>query len=109
MASVAPAGRPGWSRLRQTRRSGRDHLRTRETCGLVSPKWVPQMADHLQVMRGLVRRAGVNYPVLTPNLQGFEAAVAAGASEVAVFAAASESFSQKIFDRCPKDWSLDVS
>lgn len=66
-----------------------------EVTSFVSPKWVPQMADHLQVMRGLVRHAGVNYPVLTPNLQGFEAAVAAGASEVAVFAAASESFSQK--------------
>lgn len=70
-------------------------LRDIEVTSFVSPKWVPQMADHLQVMRGLVRHAGVNYPVLTPNLKGFEAAVAAGAKEVAVFAAASEAFSQK--------------
>ena len=66
-----------------------------ESASFVSPKWVPQMADHADLMRRLVRKPGVNYPVLTPNLKGFEAAVAAGASEVAVFAAASESFSQK--------------
>jgi len=61
----------------------------------VSPKWVPQMADHDALMRALPRRPGVAYPVLTPNLQGFEAAVAAGADRVAVFAAASEAFSKK--------------
>ncbi len=70
-------------------------LRDIEATSFVSPKWVPQMADHDAIMRGLVRRPGVNYPVLTPNLKGFEAAAAAGATEVAVFAAASESFSQK--------------
>ena len=70
-------------------------LRDIESASFVSPKWVPQMADHAELMRRLVRKPGVNYPVLTPNLQGFEAAVAAGATEVAVFAAASESFSQK--------------
>ena len=68
-------------------------LREIEATSFVSPKWIPQMADHDQLMRSLQRRAGVRYPVLTPNLQGFEAAMAAGADEVAVFAAASESFS----------------
>jgi hydroxymethylglutaryl-CoA lyase len=66
-----------------------------EATAFVSPKWVPQMADHEAVLRGIERRPGVRYPVLTPNLRGFETAVAAGAQEVAVFAAASESFSQK--------------
>ena len=66
-----------------------------EVTSFVSPKWVPQMADHAELMRALPRRAGVDYPVLTPNLQGFEAALAAGADYVAVFAAASEAFSQK--------------
>ncbi|MBS1766458.1 MAG: hydroxymethylglutaryl-CoA lyase [Acidobacteria bacterium] len=66
-----------------------------EATSFVSPKWVPQMADAAEVMAGLVRKAGVRYPVLTPNLKGFEAAVDAGAGEVAVFAAASESFSHR--------------
>lgn len=70
-------------------------LKTIEATAFVSPKWVPQMADHSDVMRGLARREGVSYPVLVPNLRGFEAAVVAGATEVAVFAAASETFSQK--------------
>ena len=70
-------------------------LKDIEATAFVSPKWVPQMADHAEVMRGLKRREDVNYPVLAPNLQGFEAALAAGAAEVAVFAAASESFSRK--------------
>jgi hydroxymethylglutaryl-CoA lyase len=70
-------------------------LRDIEATSFVSPKWVPQMADHAQIMQGLRRHPGVNYPVLAPNLKGFEAAVAAGATEVAVFAAASESFSQR--------------
>ncbi len=70
-------------------------LREIEATAFVSPKWVPQMADHAEVMRGLVSHEGVRYPVLVPNLKGFEAAVAAGATEVSVFAAASEAFSQK--------------
>ncbi|WDS38202.1 hydroxymethylglutaryl-CoA lyase [Pseudoxanthomonas sp.] len=70
-------------------------LRHIEATAFVSPKWVPQMADHEAVMRGVPRRAGVTYSALTPNLKGFEAALAAGADEVAVFGAASESFSQK--------------
>lgn len=66
-----------------------------EATAFVSPKWVPQMADNAEVLRGIARRPGVAYPVLVPNLQGFDAAVEAGASEVAIFAAASESFSKK--------------
>ena len=66
-----------------------------EATSFVSPKWMPQMADNAQVMAGITRKPGVSYPVLVPNLQGFEAAVAAGATEVAVFGAASETFSEK--------------
>ncbi len=66
-----------------------------EAASFVSPKWVPQMADGAEVMAGIKRRPGVRYSVLTPNLKGFENALAAGADEVAVFGAASESFSQK--------------
>ena len=66
-----------------------------EATSFVSPKWVPQMGDNAEVMARIARRPGVAYPVLTPNLKGFEAALAAGAAEVAVFGAASESFSQK--------------
>ncbi|HEX9813227.1 MAG TPA: hydroxymethylglutaryl-CoA lyase [Burkholderiales bacterium] len=66
-----------------------------EATAFVSPKWIPQMADSAEVLAGLKRKLGVVYPVLTPNIKGFEAAVAAGAEEVAVFGAASESFSQK--------------
>ncbi|WP_166267577.1 hydroxymethylglutaryl-CoA lyase [Marinobacter caseinilyticus] len=66
-----------------------------ESASFVSPKWVPQMGDAAEVMAGIRRKAGVRYSVLTPNLKGFENALAAGADEVAVFGAASESFSQK--------------
>jgi isopropylmalate/homocitrate/citramalate synthase len=70
-------------------------LRTVEATAFVSPKWVPQMADHTEVLEGIRRKPGVSYPVLAPNLKGFEAARAAGAEEVAIFPAASESFSRK--------------
>jgi hydroxymethylglutaryl-CoA lyase len=66
-----------------------------EATSFVSPKWVPQMADAAEVMARIHRKPGVRYPVLTPNLKGFEAAVAAGADEVAVFVAASEAFSRR--------------
>jgi len=66
-----------------------------EATSFVSPKWVPQLADAAEVMAGIQRRPGVRYAVLTPNMKGFDAAVAAGADEVAIFASASESFSQK--------------
>jgi len=70
-------------------------LRVIEATAFVSPQWVPQMADAAEVMAGIERRAGVGYPVLVPNEKGLEAALAAGATEIAVFAAASEAFSQK--------------
>lgn len=70
-------------------------IRSIEATAFVSPKWIPQMADHTEVLEGIRRRPGVSYPVLTPNLKGFEAAKAAGATEVAVFGAASEAFSKK--------------
>ena len=66
-----------------------------EATAFVSPKWVPQMADAADVMARIHRKSGVRYPVLTPNLKGFEAALAAKADEVAVFVAATESFSRK--------------
>jgi hydroxymethylglutaryl-CoA lyase len=66
-----------------------------EATAFVSPKWVPQMADAHDVMTRISRKEGVTYPVLTPNLKGLEAAIAAGATEVSVFGSASESFSQK--------------
>src|SRR6185369_3334640 len=66
-----------------------------EATAFVSPKWVPQMADHTEVLERIRRKPGVSYPVLTPNLKGFEAARAAGATEVAIFGAASEAFSKK--------------
>lgn len=70
-------------------------LKRIEATAFVSPQRIPQMADHEAVMRGAPRRAGVRYSALVPNLRGFEAAVAAGCEEVAVFGAASESFSQR--------------
>lgn len=66
-----------------------------EAGSFVSPKWVPQMAGSAQVFAGINRHPGVTYAALTPNLQGAEAALAAGVGEVAVFAAASEAFSQR--------------
>ncbi len=66
-----------------------------ESGSFVSPKWVPQMADTDAVLAGITRRDGVDYPVLVPNMRGLEAALAAGVGEVAVFGAASESFSRK--------------
>jgi len=66
-----------------------------EAGSFVNPKWVPQMADSDAVFNGINRKTGVTYAALTPNLQGYERAVAAGANEVAIFAAASEAFSQK--------------
>ena len=76
-------------------RLGMAGLKTIEAAAFVSPKWVPQMGDAAEVMTSLPRRAGVSYPVLVPNLKGFEQALAAGAEEIAVFGAASEAFSQK--------------
>lgn len=81
-------------------------LPTVEVTAFVSPKWVPQMADHDTVLRGIRHKPGVNYPVLTPNIKGYDNAVAAGAQEVAIFGAASESFSKKNIN-CSIDESLE--
>jgi len=70
-------------------------VRVIEATSFVSPKWVPQMGDNSAVMQGIKRHTAAVYPVLTPNLQGFDAAIQAGATEVAIFGAASESFSRK--------------
>ena len=70
-------------------------LKEIEVTSFVSPKWVPQMADNAEVMAGIGRLAGVRYSVLTPNLQGFEAALKSKPDEIVVFGAASEAFSQK--------------
>lgn len=66
-----------------------------ESGSFVSPKWVPQMAGSAEVLQRIDRKNGVTYPALTPNLKGYELAKAAGVTEVAIFGAASESFSQK--------------
>ena len=87
-------------------RLGASGLKTIEATAFVSPKWVPQMADNAEVMRQITRLDGVTYPVLTPNLKGLEAALATGVTEVAVFAAASEAFSQKNIT-CSIDESIE--
>jgi hydroxymethylglutaryl-CoA lyase len=70
-------------------------FRNIEAASFVSPKWVPQMADGAQVMSAIERRPGTVYSVLTPNMKGFDGAVAARADEIVIFGAASEAFSQK--------------
>lgn len=70
-------------------------LKDIEVTGFVSPKWVPQLADSVEVCEGLTADETVNYSALTPNMKGFEKAHACGIKEVAVFTAASESFNQK--------------
>ena len=86
---------PTETKIEFIKRLAESGLKTIEATAFVSPKWVPQMADHDEVLRALPRKQGVAYPVLVPNMLGFERAGAAGASEVAVFAAASETFSQR--------------
>ncbi|KAH8329114.1 hypothetical protein KR074_003906, partial [Drosophila pseudoananassae] len=70
-------------------------LKTIEATSFVSAKWVPQMGDNTEVFCGIRKVPGISYPVLTPNIKGFESALAAGAEEVAVFGAASDAFSLK--------------
>ena len=67
-------------------------LQTIEATSFVSPKWVPQLADAAEVFAGIMKKTGVSYPVLVPNEQGYERARAVGATEIAVFTAASEAF-----------------
>ncbi|MFQ3207642.1 MAG: hydroxymethylglutaryl-CoA lyase [Glaciecola sp.] len=76
-----------------------------ESGSFVSPKWVPQMATSSNVFKGIKRKIGVTYAALTPNMKGFEAAMAVNANEVAIFGAASEAFSQKNIN-CSIDESL---
>jgi hydroxymethylglutaryl-CoA lyase len=101
---------PTATKLELIRRLASNGLSSIEATAFVSPKWVPQMADAAAVIAGLplddAARAGVSFPVLTPNLKGLEAALAAGAREVAVFGAASEAFSQKNIN-CSIDESLE--
>jgi hydroxymethylglutaryl-CoA lyase len=66
-----------------------------EATAFVSPKWVPQMVDNADVMAGIHRKTGVAYPVLVPNRKGLDSAIAAGANEVVVFGAATETFSRR--------------
>ncbi len=81
-------------------------LKVIESGSFVSPKWVPKMADTAAVLAGIKRRPGVHYPVLVPNMKGLEGALAADVTEIAVFAAASETFSQKNIN-CSISESLD--
>jgi hydroxymethylglutaryl-CoA lyase len=101
---------PTATKLELIDRLGACGLGAIEATAFVSPKWVPQMADSAEVMHGLMhdnaRRPGVSYPVLVPNMKGFEAALAAGVQEIAVFGAASEAFSQKNIN-CSIAESLD--
>jgi hydroxymethylglutaryl-CoA lyase len=78
--------------IQRLAQAGISHI---EAGSFVSPKWVPQMADSFAVMQGIARKESVRYAALTPNKRGFDQAIAAKANEVAIFAAASESFSQK--------------
>ena len=86
---------PAAVKIELVRRLQAAGLREIEVTSYVSPKWVPQMADNHEVMAGITRQAGVRYSVLTPNLKGFEAALADRPDEIVVFGAASEAFSQK--------------
>ncbi len=70
-------------------------LQSVQATAFVSPKWVPQMADNVQVMAGIKQKPGVSYPVLVPNRKGLDAALAAGCKEIVVFGAATEAFSKK--------------
>lgn len=86
---------PAATKIELIRRLADCGLPVVEATSFVSPKWIPQLADAAEVMAGLNLQSATRYPVLVPNLQGLDRAVQAGAREVAVFAAASESFSQK--------------
>src|SRR5918999_970 len=101
-----PAEVPTTVKVELIERLGDAGLPAVEATAFVSPKWIPQMADHTEVMERIRRKPGVCYPVLTPNLKGFEAARAAGATEVAIFGAATEAFSRRNIN-CSIAESLD--
>lgn len=81
-------------------------LQAIEAGAFVSPKWVPQMADSAEVLAGITRKPGVSYPVLVPNMKGYEAAREAHVDEIAVFGAASETFTQRNIN-CTIEESLE--
>lgn len=81
-------------------------LKSIECTAFVSPKWVPQMSDHSQVLRAITRHPGVSYPVLTPNLKGLESALECGVEEIAIFGSASETFSKRNIN-CSMQESLE--
>ncbi len=86
---------PASTKVELVNRLSNAGFRNVESGSFVSPKWVPQMATSMEVMAGIVRKPGVIYSVLTPNMRGFEGALAAKADEVVIFGAASEAFSHK--------------
>jgi len=86
---------PAATKIELINRLSETGLRTIEATSFVSPKWIPQLADAAEVFAGITRHPGIAYPVLVPNEQGYERARAVGASEVAVFTAASEAFNQR--------------
>ncbi len=86
---------PAAVKIELINRLGESGLSTIEVSSFVSPRWVPQLADAAEVVAGIEKKPGVRYPVLVPNEKGMQRAIAAGAGEVAVFTAASETFSQK--------------
>jgi len=86
---------PAATKIALIERLGDCGLTTIEATSFVSPKWVPQLADAAEVYSGIRKKPGVRYPVLVPNLQGYERARAVGVDEIAVFTAASEAFNRK--------------
>jgi len=86
---------PAATKIALIERLGDCGLTTIEATSFVSPKWVPQLADAAEVYAGIRKKAGVRYPVLVPNLQGYDRARAVGVDEIAVFTAASEAFNRK--------------
>ncbi|KAI8051902.1 uncharacterized protein B0P05DRAFT_562286 [Gilbertella persicaria] len=86
---------PAQVKIELIERLAKNGLPVVEATSFVSPKWVPQMGDNKQVLTSIQKKTGVYYPVLTPNLKGLEGALAAGAEEVALFAAVTETFNQK--------------
>ncbi|HET8553503.1 MAG TPA: hydroxymethylglutaryl-CoA lyase [Rhodanobacteraceae bacterium] len=86
---------PAATKIELINRLGRTGLKTIEATSFVNPEWIPQMADAAEVYRGIDKQPGVDYPVLVPNLKGYERARAVGADEIAVFTAASEMFNRK--------------